>query len=433
MIKSKFIIAFAVLSIAILISGIFFSAGCSGGNNEVEAEEEPEKKITPDESDELAALIDKNLIDSNTLFGFNILKELILEDRDQNVFISPLSILLALAMTYNGAAGDTKLAMSDALEFDAFELEELNSEFNGLLESIKNADSDIDLSIANSIWYMEGREVKEDFIERNIKYFDSEIIEIDFYAPGSIDKINGWIEKETRGKIDKMISEIDIPEELVMYLINAIYFKGNWSSQFDETYTSEGEFYPGGGSTVKVPMMSQQESFGYYKGDNFSGIRLPYGQEKITMYVILPDEGVEVDEVIESMSEKRWNEIRSSFSANQISLVMPKYKVEYGIKLLNNVLAGLGMGIAFEPGVADFTGIFNCDPGEQWISRVLHKAVIEVNEKGSEAAAATVVEIVESAMPVEEIIEFVVNRPFFFVIADDRSGSILFMGKIVKP
>ncbi len=430
--KGRLIAVFVVLTIAVFLANNAFLCSCSREPAGETSKEEPDEKISVEESDEVADSIDRNLVSANTGFGFDIFKELILEDSNQNIFISPLSILLALAMTYNGAVGDTNLAMAEALQFKGFDLEELNSGFHDLLLSIKNADSDIDLAIANSIWYILGYKVKEDFIERNRKYFGSEVNEIDFAAPEAVDTINGWIEEETRGKIDKMLSEI--PADAVMYLINAIYFKGNWTYQFDEVLTSDDDFYLIDGTTKKVPMMSQQENFGYYKGDNFSSIKLPYGQEKMAMYIILPDEGVNLDSVIESLDTDRWKDILESFSSKQVYISMPRYKMEYGIKLLNNVLINLGMGIAFDPYLADFSGIVSREPGESpWISRVLHKAVIEVNEKGSEAAAATVVEMMESAMPVEEIIEFVVNRPFFFVIADDRSGSIIFMGKVVEP
>jgi len=431
--RDKLVLFSTFLSIIVLLSGVFPSVGCLNENKKVQAEEESEDKITGAEADKIAVLVDKNLVGSNTMFGFSILKELILEDNGQNVFISPMSILLALAMVYNGAVGETSLSMSDTLGFKGFELDELNSGFHDLIASIKNADSDVEISIANSIWYDLRDRVKEDFIERNSKYFNSEVNEIDFYAPGAVDTINGWIKEETGGKIDKMISKI--PDDAVMYLINTIYFKGNWTYPFDESLTVDGDFHLSDGNTVKVPMMSRQEDFGYFRGDNFSGVKLYYGQEKIAMYVFLPEEGVEVDRLIESLDEEEWNKIRESFYTSSVSLVMPKYKLEYGIKLLNEALTNLGMGIAFVPGLADFSGIFYREPGDYspWISLVLHKAVIEVNEKGSEAAAATVVEIAESAMPVEEVIKFVVDRPFFFVIADDRSGSILFMGKVVKP
>ena len=420
--KAKLILFLAVLTVVMLLANAALFTQCS----KEQTGDEQSGEVSAEQSDELAGSVDRNLVSANTGFGFDIFKELILEDKDKNIFISPLSILLALAMTYNGAVGDTNLAMAEALGFTGFDLEELNSGFHDLLVSIKNADSDIEMAIANSIWYKLDYSVKEDFIERNEKYYSSEVNEIDFSAPEAVDTINGWIDEATKGKIEKMLSEI--PADAVMYLINAIYFKGNWTYPFEESLTVDDDFYLLDGSTKKVPMMSQEENFGYYRGDNFSAVKLPYGQEKMAMYIILPDEGVEIDSVIESLNAESWNEIKESFSGKEVSLVMPKYKMEYGIKLLNDALAELGMGIAFGPG-ADFSGI----SPDIFISKVLHKAVIEVNEKGSEAAAATVVEMITSMPVVEEIIEFRVDKPFFFVIADDRTGSILFMGKVVEP
>ncbi len=422
--KSRLFLFLSLLSVIVLLFNAALFTRCSGDS--------VKEEITSGQSDDVAASVDKNLVAANTSFGFDIFKELIEEDNKKNVFISSLSILLALAMTYNGALGDTSLEMAEALEFEGFDLEELNLGFSDLMVAVTNADRDIDMTIANSIWYRMGYGVKEDFIGRNEKYYNSEVNEIDFSATGAIDTINGWIEEETRGKIDKMISEI--PVDAVMYLINAIYFKGNWTYPFDENFTVDDDFYLYDGTTKKVPMMSQQEKFGYCKGDNFSAIKLPYGEEKMSMYIILPDEGVNVDSVIESIDEEKWSSIKSSLYGCDVSLRMPKYKMEYGIKLLNDVLTNLGMGIAFDPDMADFGGIVSSESGGGiWISKVLHKAVIEVNEKGSEAAAATVVEMIESAAPDGEIIEFTVERPFFFIIADDRSGSILFMGRVVEP
>ena len=420
--KAKLILFLAVLTVVILLANAALFTQCS----KEQTGDEQSGEVSAEQSDELAGSVDRNLVSANTGFGFDIFKELILEDKDKNIFISPLSILLALAMTYNGAVGDTNLAMAEALGFKGFDLEELNSGFHDLMISIKNADSDIELAIANSIWHKLGFKAKEDFVERNKKYFSSEVNEIDFAAPEAVDTINGWIEEATKGKIEKMLTEI--PPDAVMYLINAIYFKGNWTYPFDENLTGDDDFYLLDGSTKKVPMMTQEENFPYYRGDNFSAVKLPYGQEKMAMYIILPDEGTGVDSVIESLDAERWNEIKDSFYGSQVSLTMPKYKMEYGIKLLNDALAELGMGIAFGQ-EADFSGI----SPDIFISRVLHKAVIEVNEKGSEAAAATVVEMMKSAAPIDEIIEFKVDRPFFFVITDDRTGSILFMGKVVEP
>ncbi len=421
--KSKLVSILAILVMIMFLFNAALLTACAGKEDGETAEVE---EVSIEESDKLAGSADKNLVDANTGFGFNILRELTAEDEDSNVFISPLSILLALAMTYNGSVGETNLSMAEALGFSEFDLEELNSGFHDLLVSIMNADSDIELSIANSIWYKMGYDIDQDFIDRNKNYYSSEVNEIDFTKPGVLDTINGWIEDKTKGKIEKMLDVI--PPDAVMYLINAIYFKGNWTNPFNEDLTVDDDFYLPDGTTKKVPMMSQEGNFAYYDGDGFSAVKLPYGQEKMAMYIILPDEGEEIDSVIESLDEESWNEISKSFSGTEVSLVMPKYKMEYGVKVINDVLTNLGMGIAFGP-EADFSGI---SPGIL-ISRVLHKAVIEVNEKGSEAAAATVVEMIESAMEPTEIVQFIVNRPFFFTISDDRSGSILFMGKVVEP
>ena len=421
--KSKLYV-FLTIMIAILIFST--AAVCYRCGDKTDEEVIPgEDKISSEESDEIIKSVDVNLLDGNTEFSFKIFRELVTEDKDENIFISPLSISTALAMTYNGAEGETKEEMAEALEFKGISLEDLNQGFKDLMVGIQNADDEIELNIANSIWLREGFDCKEDFLDRNRKYFSSEVEEIDFSSPDAPGIINSWIEDATEGKIEKMIDEISL--DVVMYLINAIYFKGNWTYEFDEDATEEKNFYLLDGSLKKVPMMAQSEEFSYFEGDNFSSVRLPYGEEKTAMYVILPDEGVNPDTVISSLNAEKWNEYTGSFYRTEASILMPKFKMEYGIKLLNDTLTSLGMGTAFSQ-MADFSGI---NP-DVYISRVLHKAVIEVNEKGSEAAAVTVVEVAETAMVVD-IVEFIVNRPFIFVISDDRSGSILFMGKVVNP
>ncbi|MCD4670285.1 MAG: serpin family protein [Actinomycetia bacterium] len=417
--KNKIISVVIIMTIVMLLGNAALFTNCSSKLLSKE-------KIFEEESDELADTLDVvNLPGANTQFGFNLYRELIAEDKDENIFISPFSILLALAMAYNGALGDTNLDMAEALEFKGFDLTELNQGFHDLLLSIKNADSDIDLAIANSIWQRLGSDVDKDFIERNKKYYNSEVRELDFSSPDAVDTINEWIDDATMGKIDKMLTEVSA--DAVMYLINAIYFKGNWTYEFDEEFTEEEDFYLLDGSTKKVPMMAQREDFRYLKESNYSSVRLPYGQEKMAMYIILPDRGVDIDTVIGSFDSEEWQNYLSSFSETEVELKMPKFKMEYGIKLLNDALTNLGMGIAFSSD-ADFSGI---NP-DTFISRVLHKAVIEVNEKGSEAAAATVVEM-DRGGDIAETVEFIVDRPFFFVISDDRTGSMLFMGKVVEP
>jgi len=228
-----------VLTLLVLLPAIVAFPGGSAATPRISTEAEIK-------SDELARSIDPNLIDANTRFAFELLQELISEDSGKNVFFSPLSILLALAMTYNGAAEDTKLAMAEALEFSDFDLEQLNRGFKDLMASVVDADTDVETSIANSIWYRLGYDVKEDFIERNVKYYSSEVRELDFSDPQAADTINQWIDQATKGKIAEMIDSI--PFETMMYLVNAIYFKGDWTHQFSASETRDEEPADGTGN-----------------------------------------------------------------------------------------------------------------------------------------------------------------------------------------
>jgi serine protease inhibitor len=381
-------------------------------------------------SDEKANIVDKGLVSSNTKFAFNIFKELSIEDKNMNIFISPLSISIALSMTYNGAEGTTKDAMARALQLGNMSLEELNEGYLNLIDSLENADKQVQLGIADSIWIRDRFEplVNQDFTQRIKECFESEVFSRDFGNLQTIDEINAWISNKTNGKIDKMVDEID--PELVMFLINAIYFKGEWVTSFNESATKEADFFPSDGSTLKVDTMSTKGNFSYYEGEDFKAARFPYGRDKIAMYVFLPNRDVSLDSFVESLSKESWVNYMDGFKLVEgLEVKFPKFKLEYGVKRLNDVLDKLGMGIAFDPFNANFRGIA---PADLFIDYVDHKAVIEVNEKGTVAAAATNVGIGVTSIPTIKP-TFIVDRPFFFVIRDDRSGTILFMGKVVDP
>jgi serpin B len=380
-------------------------------------------------SDEKAYSVDEALVSANTKFAFNLFKELVAEDKNKNIFISPLSISTALAVTYNGAEGTTKDAMAKTLEFGNMSLEKVNQEYLNLIESLENADEQVKLMIGNSIWMRKEFEsyVNSSFMDRVVTFFSSEAFTRDFGDPQTVNEINGWVDEKTDGKINEIIQEID--PEIVMFLINAIYFKGNWVTEFDESKTQKQDFFLSEGNTVQVDMMSTSGNFSYYRGENFQAVRLPYGRDKIAMYIFLPDEGVPLDSFIANLDQATHEEYLSGFEPIDFAVKLPKFKVEYGVKRLNDVLKKLGMEIAFDPFGANFKGIASTPEGNLFIDYVDHKAIVEVNEKGTEAAAATIVGIgLTSISP-----GLVVNRPFFFEIRDDRSGSILFMGKIVNP
>lgn len=369
--------------------------------------------------------VSEDVIAANGEFAFNIFKTLNNEDSEESIFISPLSISTALTMTYNGAETTTKDIMSQSLGYNDTEREVINQSYNSLLSYLQNADKKVDLNIANSIWIREGKSVKEDFLSNNENNFNAEIETLDFSKSSAADTINQWISDATNEKIDKML-ESPIRPDVIMYLINAIYFKGEWSEQFDSDDTRDEPFTTMEGEEQTISMMSRKGDIEYVKGEDYKAVRLPYGNEKTSMYCVLPDEGISINDYIDAMTFETWKNIRDNVSeVEDVQLKLPKFELEYGIKNLNDTLISLGMGEAFTDR-ADFSGIME----GIYISRVLHKAVIEVNEEGSEAAAATVVEMTEAAAM--EPITFIADRPFVFIIADDSSETILFMGKLLN-
>jgi serpin B len=410
-----------VLTAVFSLSCLTVFTGCSGAGTSAAGI----IIVSAEKSDEMADNISRELIGANNKFAFDTFRELLTEDKGKNIFISPFSITTALAMAYNGAETDTKDAMAEVLGFSGPGLEDLNSNFSQLLVAIQSADPDIELDIANSVWKRSGFEVKEDYLDRMAQYYYSTLQDLDFSRSDAPDIINEWIEDATRGKIDKMISEIDAM--VMMYLINAIYFKGDWTHPFDEKFTRTDDFYLEDGSIVDAEMMKNYGDYKYSGDGDLEAVRLPYGRGMVSMYIMLPPEGTGLDPAIEKITGDSWNGFTGSFAERALNLRMPKFKIEYGIKDLLPPLTRLGMGIAFTDS-ADFSGMHP----DLFISRVDHKAVIEVNEKGSEAAAVTVVEMQLTSAPAE-LIEFTVDRPFFFVIADDRTGTILFMGKVADP
>jgi len=289
-------------------------------------------------SDEKAGSVDQSLVSSNTRFALSLFKDLIAEDADRNVFISPLSISIALSMTSNGAEGSTRDAMARALQLGNMSLEELNQGYLNLIESLENADKLVNLSIADSIWIRDSFEpyIKQDFTQRLIEYYKSEIFSRDFRNPQTINEINGWISNQTEGKIDKMVDEID--PQLVMFLINAIYFKGEWVTSFNESATKEADFFLSDGSTIKANMMSTKGNFSFYEGEDFKAARFPYGRDKIAMYVFLPNRDVSLDSFVGSLSQGSLENYIDKFSVVKgLEVKFPKFRIEYGVKRLNDV------------------------------------------------------------------------------------------------
>lgn len=366
---------------------------------------------------------DIGFIEANSGFTFDIFREINKEDKDKSVFISPLSISTALSMTYQGARGTTKDSMTKALGYTGLSLETINDSYKNLLSYLKGADKKVQLNISNSIWLRKGEIIKEEFIAINQNVFDALIEELDFSLDSAPSEINKWVDGATKGKIKEIVNG-PIPNDTLMYLINAIYFKGDWTDKFDKNKTFKAEFRQGNGEKQQIDMMSRNGKIEYGEGTDYQVVRLPYGNENIAMYCILPDETIEINDFINSISLDKWSDIKGAIvKRNDVLIQIPRFKLEYGIKELNDSLHRLGMAEAFSD-YADFTGISE----NIAISKVSHMAVIEVNEEGSEAAAVTVVEVTATAAM--DPISFIADRPFLFIIEDKESETILFIGKL---
>ena len=288
------------------------------------------------------------------------------------------------------------------------------------------------MSVSNSIWIRDSFEpfIRDEFKNSLKTYFRSEIMPRKFSDSRLVGEINAWVKGKTQGKIDKIMDYID--RETVLFIINAIYFKGDWVEKFEESKTRLRNFYLQNSGKTLVPMMEQGSEFLYFSDKSVEVIRLPYGKNKIAMYVFLPEEGTGVDSFIQGLEEEKLGGLISNMDMSEIELQIPKLKLAYGNKELNNALSRLGMGVAFDENLANLKGIASLSSANLWISFIDHKAVVEINEKGTEAAAVT--SIGPMASPIQfGTRRFTANRPYFFVIRDDRSGSILFMGKILDP
>jgi serpin B len=334
---------------------------------------------------------------------------------------------MALGMTMNGADGDTWEAMQEVLELSGLTDQEINEAYESLIELLGVLDSEVIFQIANSIWYRQDILFREEFFDLAETYFDAEISGLDFSNQNTIDIINSWVDENTNGKIKEIVDEID--PLTVMFLINAIYFKGTWTYEFDEEQTKDDLFTLPDESQKACQMMYLVNEFQYYENSDFQVIDLPYGDGDYSMTIFLPRSGKDVDSLIAEFDENSWREWLDSMGKADVALYLPKFKVEYELDL-NEVLTALGMGIAFEPGNADFTKM--CESGGLYIHKVKHKTFVEVNEEGTEAAAVTSVEMrLTSAGP--DYTTMRVDRPFMFAIRETNSQTLMFMGKIVEP
>ena len=372
---------------------------------------------------------EQHIVDAGNDFSFALFRRLSEAQAGSNVFVSPLSASMALGMTMNGAAGATLDGMRQTLGFGSTDEQQINGGYQGVLALLRGLDASTQLEVANSIWYRQDLAVNPSFLQTTRSAFSAEVHALNFAdAPGTLAAVNGWVNDKTRGKIPSILESVD-PSD-VMYLLNAIYFKGSWRDRFDPQQTRDASFHAADGSAQPAKLMHRQDAILYLATPRFQAAELPYGNGAFAMTILLPSEGTNIDDFAASLTRADWNSWTAQLHTQQVILDLPRFKLSYE-RTLNNDLSAMGMGIAFDSRGADFSRMASVSADQRlFISFVKQKAFVDVNEEGTEAAAVTVVGISVTSLPAIPTMR--VDRPFVFVIRERLSGTLLFMGKITK-
>ncbi len=366
-------------------------------------------------------------------FGLRLLRTLT-DGSGKNVVVSPLSVSLALAMTCNGAAGETRTSIAKTLGAASLTDEAINRNSRLLLDVVEKADPEAQMEIANALWTQSGFPINPDFLKLNRDYYDTSVESLDFEGNprNAVNTINAWVNDKTHAKIPEILR--DVSRATAVVLTDAVYFKGRWSMPFSKRQTETRTFHLRGGNSVNAPMMIQTDWFLYFESDVFQAIRLPYGNGRFAMYVFLPRKPGGLPDFLRTLDQPHWSEWTGKLRERKGRIVLPKFKATYG-QQLNDALKSMGMGIAFQDN-ANVSRI-HPPPPPLLISDVEHKTYVKVDEVGTEAAAATSVGMM--AMSATGSIggpppfEMVVDHPFFFAIGEQQSGALMFGGVVADP
>lgn len=407
---------------SILASALVLAAGCGG-------DAPPTAPITSLPRDLTAA--EAQIVQADNSFTFALLQEtLAREPAGKNVFVSPLSVAMALGMTYNGAGGATATAFERTLRVAGLTRDEINASYRGLIDMLRGLDPTTTFTIANSIWYRQTYVFDPAFLQANRTYFDAEVRGLDFGDPAAAGTINTWVNDATAGRIPTIVDP-PIDDAMIMYLINAIYFKGTWTHQFDAARTQPAPFYREGAAPVNAPLMTHGAEVPVRVGGDAQAevLDLPYGGGAFSMTVVLPAHGVPMDSLLASFTQARWDAWLAGLATAELHVYLPKFTLRYELEQADPVLRALGLTPAWcdEWPLTDFSRM---DPSNSaCISEVKHKTFVLVDEAGTEAAAVTSVGVGVTSAPGM----FRVDRPFLFAIRERFSGTILFVGRIMDP
>lgn len=368
---------------------------------------------------------DTHITSASNQFGFNLLNEINKTASEvDNIFISPTSVSTIFAFCANGANGETRQEIINTLGFQDKTMEEVDEYFMHFTNSIGSLDPKATLAIANSVWPASWLSVKQAFIDAGVKYFDAQTQTLDYANSDANDIINSWVEDKTNDRIKNLLDELDLG--VAMVLVNAIYFKADWSVEFDPEQTHDAQFTYADGSAGTVQMMHKNDTVRYYEDQSMQAVEMYYGDSTFSMVVMLPKETYSTDDIIAGLDDEKWTAINNAFVSAEMNVYLPRTKIEWKSEL-NDYLQIMGIKKAFN--AADFSNI--TDNVRLVISQVIHQSFLEINEQGSEAAAATAIVIrYTSAGPASV---FRADKPFVLAIKENTTNAVLFAGEINKP
>jgi serine protease inhibitor len=411
--KHKKMIAITLVAISTL--GI----GCSANPYKLQGKTTIQGKVLSEPVEKISS--------ANNKTAFKMLNYTFDANKGVNTVISPLSMNAVLSIIQNGAASKTKEEMLRALEMKGLEDGAINESYRNIIANY-NSISSIQVKMANSIWIGKDMQLKEDFKSKGRDNYEAEINQVDFSKKDTTDTINQWVSQNTAGKIKKVVDGFD--SDTSMALINTVYFNGDWAMPFEKASTYKQEFTGDDGNKLEVDMMHKTFNIEYLKTNNFKAVRIPYKESSFGMYIFLPDDGSDVGTLIKQMSFENWNKVNSKFTSKKIVTAIPKFHIEFE-QNLNDMLKNFGMKLAFDPQKSDFSNM--TESAGLYIDLVKQKCFIDVDEKGTEAVAATIATMKTTSAMVEKLEEFIVDRPFVYAIADSNTGIIMFMGTVEKP
>lgn len=401
------------LSILLLVGLV----GCK--KDESKPNHEPKTIVLPAKS--------VDVITKSNKFGIDLFTKTA-EVEDGNIMLSPLSASSALTMLLNGCGNNTFTQIQQMLGFEGFSQAEINAVYKSLVSQLLAADPEVKLAIANAIWYRKGFEVKTPFLNAMNSDFSAHVEALDFIIPSALTTMNKWASDNTFGKIPKVLNEIS--SDAVMFLMNALYFKGTWTYQFDKSLTNQETFNLESGAKTNVDMMHISLNANVFTNNNCKALELNYGRTNYSMVIIVPNSSLST--FYESLNEDLWNSVSTAFNSNgyqnKWEVSLPKFKFSYE-KILNDQLISLGMIDAFDSSVANLSGISDANI---FVSFVKQNTFVEVNEEGTEAAAVTTIGIDYTSYPPQSN-KFIVDKPFVFAIRERTTNTILFIGKVINP